>query len=128
MSTKSISRLWYDRKFRRIFIQVVSFALFLAFALFIIDNTQTNLKRLNIQPGFAFMDDIAGFVAAYPNMNLTGFDVNKSTHFDVFITGLVNTLLVAVAGILFATILGFILGILRLSQNVLIGFIASAYV
>jgi len=128
MSAKSITRLWYDRKFRRIIIQVVSFAVFLAFVLFIFDNTQTNLKRLNITPGFAFMDDIAGFVAAYPNMNLTGFDVNKSTHLDVFFTGLVNTLLVAVAGIIFATILGFVLGILRLSQNVLISFIAAAWV
>ena len=125
---KTIARLWYDQKFRRVFIQIISFAAFLGFVLFIIDNTQTNLRRLNIEPGFAFMDDIAGFVAAYPNMNLTGFDVNKSTHFDVFITGLVNTLLVAVVGIFFATILGFVLGILRLSQNILISFIASTYV
>ena len=128
MNMQSILRLWYDERYRRILIQIIAFAVFLAFVLFIIDNTQTNLKRLNITPGFAFMDDIAGFMATYPNFNLTGFDVNTSTHFDVYITGLVNTLTVAAAGIVLATIVGFIVGILRLSNNVLISFLASAYV
>ena len=104
------------------------FAILLAFVLFIVDNTQTNLERLNITPGFAFMNDIAGFLATYPNFNLTGYDVNTSTHLHVFFTGLVNTLIVAIAGIIIATILGFVIGILRLSHNVLIGFLASAYV
>lgn len=100
----------------------------MGFVVFIVDNTQTNLKRLNITPGFDFMNDIAGFLATYPNFNLTGYDINTSTHLGVFFVGLVNTLIVAIAGIVLATILGFIIGILRLSHNVLISFLASAYV
>ena len=67
-------------------------------------------------------------MATYPNFNLTGYDVNLSTHFDVYMTGIGNTLTVAAAGIVLATIIGFVLGVLRLSSNVLISFIASAYV
>jgi len=128
MSVKSVSRLWYDLRFRRTLIQVVVFTILVAFVLFTVDNTQTNLERLNIQPGFSFLDDVAGFMATFPNLNLTGFDVNTSTHLDVYITGIANTLLVAVAGIFLATIIGFTMGVLRLSNNVLISFIASAYV
>ena len=107
---------------------MVAFAIIVFFVFFIISNTQTNLKRLNITPGFTFLDDVAGFMATYPNFNLTNYDVNKSTHLDVYVTGLVNTLIVAAAGIVLATIIGFIMGVLRLSSNVLINFIASAYV
>ncbi len=128
MNAKSIMRLRYHRGFRRISIQVIACVLLVAFIVYIIGNTQTNLKRLNITPGFDFMSDIAGFLATYPNFNLTGYDINTSTHLHVFLTGLVNTVIVAVVGIVFATILGFIVGILRLSQNVLINFLASAYV
>ena len=128
MNARSILRLWYNQRVRRIFIQVVAFAILFGFILFIVDNTQTNLKRLNIEPGFAFMNDIAGFLATYPNFNLTGFDINTSTHLHVFFTGLVNTLIVAIMGIVFASVLGFVLGILRLSNNVLINYLAAAYV
>ena len=128
MSVKSFSRLWYDLQFRRTMIQLVALALMIFFVVFIVNNTQTNLERLNIKPGFAFLDDIAGFMATFPNLNLTGYNVNKSTHLDVYFTGIANTLLVSVAGIFLATIIGFTLGVLRLSSNVLISFIASAYV
>ncbi len=128
MSVNSVSRLWYDLRFRRTVIQLAVLVILVLFVFFIIDNTQTNLARLNIKPGFAFLDDTAGFMATYPNFNLTGYDVNTSTHLDVYVTGLVNTLTVAAAGVVLATILGFIFGVLRLSSNVLISFIASAYV
>ena len=128
MRVTSISRLWYDLHYRRRIIQIVSLVVIVLFGLFIIDNTQTNLERLNITPGFAFMDDVAGFMATYPNFNLTGYDVNKSTHFHVYITGMVNTLTVAAGGIVLATIIGFTMGVLRLSSNVLIRFVAAAYV
>jgi len=128
MTGNSITRLWYDLRFRRRLIQLIALAVMVLGVLFIIDNTQTNLQRLNITPGFAFLDDVAGFMATYPNLNLTGFDVTLSTHFDVYMTGIVNTLLVAAAGIVITTIIGFVLGVLRLSSNVLISFIASAYV
>ena len=126
--TNRLVGLWYDQNFRRLFFQVVAVIALAYFGYFIFDNTSTNLKRLNIEPGFQFMDEIAGFKPTTDGMNFTGFDVNKSTHKDVFIVGIFNTLLLAIVGIILATILGFIMGILRLSSNLIISFISSAYV
>ena len=120
--TNRLVGLWYDQNFRRLFFQVIAVIALAYFGYFIFDNTSTNLKRLNIEPGFQFMDEIAGFKPTTDGMNFTGFDVNKSTHKDVFIVGIFNTLLLAVVGIILATILGFIMGILRLSSNLIISF------
>ena len=123
-----IFSFWYKGKFRRIFFQALAIFLLVGFGFFIYHNTSTNLARLNIAPGFEFMDEIAGFMPTTKGMNLTGFDLNKSTHGDVFIVGMFNTLIVAIMGIILATILGFVVGILRLSRNLIISFVASAYV
>ena len=117
-----------DPKVRALVAQVVVVVLFLAFVAYIIDNTATNLERLGIAAGFGFMNEIAGFLPTSPNFNLTGFDVNSSTHGDVFWLGLVNTLLIAVLGIISATIVGFVMGVLRLSSNVLVNFVAALYI
>ena len=53
MTGNSITRLWYDLRFRRRLIQLIALVVLVLGVLFIIDNTQTNLQRLNIQPGFA---------------------------------------------------------------------------
>ncbi|MBT4701256.1 MAG: ABC transporter permease subunit, partial [Rhodospirillaceae bacterium] len=74
------------------------------------------------------MNEIAGFMPTTDGMNLTGFDLNTGTHKDVLIVGIFNTLLLAVVGIILATILGFVMGILRLSSNLIVSFISSAYV
>ncbi len=119
---------WYKGKFRRVFFQALAIVFFIGFGYFLYHNTSTNLERLNIAPGFEFMDEIAGFMPTTKGMNATGFDLNKSTHGDVFIVGMFNTLIVAIMGIFLATILGFLMGILRLSKNLIISFVASAYV
>jgi general L-amino acid transport system permease protein len=119
---------WYKGKFRRIFFQALAIVIFAGFGFFLYYNTSTNLARLNIAPGFEFMDEIAGFMPTTTGMNLTGFDLNKSTHGDVFVVGMFNTLIVAIMGVIFATILGFVMGILRLSKNLILSFVASAYV
>jgi len=63
-----------------------------------------------------------------PNFNITDFDVNSSTHGDVFLLGLVNTILIAVCGIVLSTVVGFFFGVLRLSSNMLISFLAAIYI
>ena len=123
-----IASLWYDQNFRHLFLQVLAVLAIAYFGYFLFDNTSTNLERLNIKPGFDFMNEIAGFMPTTDGMNLTGFDLNTSTHKDVFIVGIFNTLLLAVVGIILATILGFVMGILRLSSNLIVSFISSAYV
>ena len=120
--------LWYDQNFRRLFFQVLAVLFIAYFGYFLFDNTSTNLERLNIKPGFDFMNEIAGFMPTTDGMNFTGFDLNTSTHKDVLIVGIFNTLLLAIVGIILATILGFIMGILRLSSNLIVAFISSAYV
>ncbi|MAH85422.1 MAG: hypothetical protein CBB68_14455 [Rhodospirillaceae bacterium TMED8] len=123
-----IANLWYDKTFRRLLFQVLAVIGIAYFGYFVFDNTSTNLERLNIQPGFEFMNEIAGFMPTTDGMNLTGFDLDSSTHKDVFIVGVFNTLLLAVVGIILATVLGFVMGILRLSSNLIISFVSSAYV
>ena len=120
--------LWYDQNFRRLFFQVLAVLFIAYFGYFLFDNTSTNLERLNIKPGFDFMNEIAGFMPTTDGMNFTGFDLNTSTHKDVLIVGIFNTLLLAIVGIILATILGFIMGILRLSSNLIVAFISSTYV
>ena len=119
---------WRDQRNRAIMTQIVVISLFVALVWFIVDNTIENLARLGIEPGFDFMGEIAGFMPTSPNFNITNFDVNSSTHKDVFFLGLVNTVLIAFCGIVLSTVVGFIFGVLRLSSNVLISFVAAIYI
>jgi len=119
---------WYDKRTRAIILQVVVVALFIGFVVSIVNNTSTNMEARGLKPGFEFMGQIAGFMPTSPTFNLTNFDVNSSTHGDVFVLGLVNTLLISAIGVVLATILGFVAGVLRLSTNPLINFLASCYV
>ncbi|RVU33809.1 ABC transporter permease subunit [Hwanghaeella grinnelliae] len=119
---------WYDKRTRAIIMQVVVISLFVAFIGYIVNNTATNMEARGLSPGFGFMDQIAGFNPTSAEFNLTDFDVNSSTHGDVFILGLVNTLVISAIGVVLATIVGFTMGVLRLSKNPLINFLASCYV
>lgn len=118
---------WRDQRNRAIVTQIVIVSAFIALVWITVDNTLANLERLGIEPGFDFMGEIAGFVPT-TQLNFTGFDVETSTHGDVFLLGLVNTILISACGIVLATIVGFIFGVLRLSDNLLISFVAAIYV
>ena len=90
----------------------------------IISNTAANLKRQNIASGFGFWNTTAGFDISQTLIQYT----NTSTYGRVFWVGLTNTLLVAVIGVFFATIVGFTMGIARLSSNWLVARLATVYV
>ncbi len=117
-----------DPKVRAIIAQIITVVILVGFLAFIFRNTTANLQKIGITPGFEFMDQIAGFMPTSPNFNLTGFDVNVSTHGDVFLLGLVNTLLISAIGIVLATIVGLIFGVLRLSSNSLVRLVAAVYI
>jgi general L-amino acid transport system permease protein len=119
---------WRDQRNRAIITQILVIGSFVALVWFIVDNTVSNLSRLGIEPGFEFMGEIAGFMPTSPNFNITNFDVNSSTHGDVFFLGLVNTILISFCGIVLSTIVGFFFGVLRLSSNLLISFVAAIYI
>jgi len=88
-------------------------------------NAIVNLERAHIASGFGFWDNNAGFDIS---QTLIEFNSQSSTYGRAFWVGLLNTLLVAGLGIIFATVLGFIIGIARLSTNWLVAKVASGYV
>jgi general L-amino acid transport system permease protein len=114
----------YQRETREIIFQVLLAVGIAALFYAIITNAVTNLRARNIASGFGFLSNVAGF-----DISQTLIDYkNTSTYFRAFQVGIVNTLVVAVVGIFFATLLGFIVGMARLSKNWLIARLATVYV
>jgi general L-amino acid transport system permease protein len=115
----------YDPRIRGAVYQVVLIGL-IAFLLYgAATNAIENLRRQGIASGFGFLGTTAGFDIS---QSLIPFSAAGSTYGDAFVTGLLNTLLVAVIGIFFATILGFVMGVARLSSNWIISKLAMIYV
>ena len=116
--------MWRDPRVRAIAYQVLTLLGVIAFAAFIINNTIDNLDRQGIASGFGFLDKAAGF--GIPQ-SLIEYD-ELSPNSRVFWVGLLNTLLVAILGIVLATILGFAIGLARLSSNWLVARLATVYI
>jgi len=114
-----------DPKIRSIAYQVALCAIvgFLIFAA--ARNAITNLERAHIASGFGFWYTTAGFDIS---QTLIEYSAQGSNYGRAFWVGLLNTLLVAGLGVIFATILGFIIGIARLSTNWLVSKAATGYV
>jgi general L-amino acid transport system permease protein len=87
-------------------------------------NTATNLRRQGIASGFDFLGERAGFRISQTLIPYTPDD----TFFRAFLVGLTNTLFIAALGIIFATIIGFLVGIARLSKNWLLARLGTLYV
>jgi len=117
-------RAWYDKDTRSIIIQIIAAALIIAFFAYIINNAALNLAKIGKDINFGFLWQNASYDI---NQHLIEYS-STSSHFQAMIVGLINTLLVAVAGIILATILGFLLGIMRLSNNWLTQKIAYVYI
>lgn len=115
---------WNNPKLRAFAIQLAVLFVVGSFVWIIIDNTITNLQRQNIASGFGFLENPAGFGIALTLVDYT----EQSSYGRALLVGFLNTLLVAVIGIFVATILGFTLGIARLSSNWLVAKIATVYV
>lgn len=123
-ATQSKTSIWNDPTFRSIVFQVLAVAGLGWFLYTIFSNTLHNMESRGITTGFAFLDNTAGFGIL---MSLIEYD-ETHTYGDTFVVGLLNTLLVSVLGIITATILGFIIGVARLSHNWLISKMATVYV
>lgn len=128
-SSGGLSSLIYDRKFRAWFFQIALLLAVFGFFFWIIQNTITNIAALDKKTGFDFLNSTSGFqILTTPGTWAMDFTIGESTYLDVFFVGVINTLVVAIVGIIAATILGFILGIFRLSSNVVLRGFATAYV
>jgi general L-amino acid transport system permease protein len=120
----SRSSIYYDPRIRGIVLQVLVFVGLLLFIWWIVGNTIDNLRRANIASGFDFLNRRAGFDIAVSLVPFT----SDSTFGQALLAGFLNTILVAVVGIITATIVGFLVGIGRLSTNWLIARICTVYV
>jgi len=122
--TGGIVSLLYRPEVRQILWQVILAVGLTALLYMIITNTQANLKKQNIASGLGFWDRTAGFDISQSLIEYA----NTSSYGRAFWVGLWNTVIIAVIGIFFATLLGFTMGIARLSHNWLISKIAAIYV
>ena len=87
-------------------------------------NARANLETQHITAGFGFLKNTAGFDVSQNLIPYSGSD----SYTRVFLVGLINTLVVSVIGIVFATVIGFIVALGRLSPNWLVSRLAGAYV
>jgi general L-amino acid transport system permease protein len=117
--------LFDDPTFRGIVYQVLLCLLIALAATAVVRNVIANLARNRITSGFGFLDQTAGFDIS---QTLIEYSVQTSTYGRAFWVGLLNTLLIAGLGIVLATLLGFVIGIARLSSNWLLRNIARSYV
>ncbi|XAW90658.1 amino acid ABC transporter permease [Vibrio sp. CDRSL-10 TSBA] len=122
-AAKSTSLL-YNPTFRSVVFQILAVSVLVLFFYTIISNTLHNLESRGIATGFAFLDQPAGF-----GIGLSLIDYDETYSYGrTFVVGLLNTALVSILGIIFATVIGFILGIARLSSNWLVSRLAAVYI
>ncbi len=114
----------YDPKTRGLIFQ---FALVLALIVLgyeIVSNTAENLRKQNLASGFGFLGKTASF-----DISQTLIEYRSTQSYGrAFLVGLLNTLLVSGLGIVLATLLGFAIGLGRLSHNWIVARLSTAYV
>jgi general L-amino acid transport system permease protein len=120
----TLGQLWSDKRYRAVLTQILVVAGVFIFVAWLSVNAVQNLEALGKSFGFAFLGEPASYDI---NQSLIPYN-SRDTHFRAGVVGLINTGLIAVAGCIFATILGFIFGVLRLSSNWLINKIVYCYV
>lgn len=120
----SIGKIWTDKKSRGVIVQVIAMAIFCAIVFYLASNVVENFQKLGKPFGFDFLKQESNY-----DINQTLISYNsQSSHGRAAVVGILNTLLIAFCGIILATILGFILGVLRLSPNWLVNKLAYCYI
>jgi general L-amino acid transport system permease protein len=117
-------RLFYHPRFRSVAIQVLVLVGVVLAVYWIVSNTIDNLRRANIASGFAFLGRQAGFDVGQTLIPFSSDD----TIARAFVVGVLNTLLVAILGIVIATVVGLFIGLARLSPNWLLARLGTVYV
>lgn len=119
-----LSQLIYDTRYRGMTIQIVALIGVLLLLGWLINNTAHNLSDLGKEPSFGFLNEAAGYDI---NQRLVEYS-SQNTHLRASFLGLLNTLLVAILGCITATVVGVLVGVLRLSKNWLVARIMTIYV
>jgi len=115
---------WRSASGRGLLYQAAALLVVVVLGWFLASNTAYNMAQRGIQSGFDFLWDPAGFEIGE---GLFNFESTQS-YALAFLTGLGNTVRVAVTGIVLATLLGTVLGVGRFSRNLLVRVVCSAYV
>ena len=114
----------YNPTFRSIVFQIIAIGALGTFFYTIVNNALTNLEARGIATGFDFLSQEAGF-----GIGLTLVEYDETFSYGrTFVVGLLNTALVSVLGIILATVLGFTMGVARLSSNWLVSRFAAVYI
>ncbi len=113
-----------NAKFKKIIPQLLTLAFVALIFGFFSYNAQLNMENRGISFGYGFLSQESSFDVQF---SLIEYDGSHS-YFRAYLVGLLNTILVSVIGIIFATIIGVIVGIARLSSNLLINRAAAYYV
>jgi general L-amino acid transport system permease protein len=116
---------WADPVFRSVVWQIVIVGIVLGIAWYLVRNTSANLAARHIATGFAFLDRVAGIPIGEATIP---YDPAVNTYGRALLIGVLNTLKVAVIGVVLATILGTLIGIGRLSKNWLLSKLTAFYV
>lgn len=115
---------WNDPGKRALLIQIILLVVFAILAYEIVQNTLANLRSRNISSGFDFLSKTSGFDII---QSLIPYSSNSSYGRALFV-GFLNTLLISAVSIVAATIIGFVMGIMRLSKNWLVARVATLYI
>ena len=117
-------RLWRNQQHRSITIQIITMVVLFTILGMIGNNVATNLEKAGKEFSFGFLNYPAGYdITFQPFISYSPTD----THTRAGLVGLLNTLLVAFSGVIIASILGFTMGILRLSSNWLVNRIVYVF-
>ncbi len=119
-----VSRLWNNKEARSVIVQIITVVIVFGFFAYLVRNAVINLEALGKGYSFDFLTQPSNYDIS---QRFIEYD-SRSTHLRAMVVGIINTLLVAACGLVLATILGFILGVLRLSGNWLTNKLAYIYI
>ena len=119
-----LSRLWRDEHSRAVIVQIAAVVLIFATFAYLVRNAVVNLEAIGKGFSFAYLWEPASYDISQTLIEYT----SRSSHFRAMLVGILNTMLVAVTGIVLATVVGFFLGVLRLSKNLLANKLAHVYI
>ena len=122
---KSSVSFFYDERVRNFFYQTITAGTFAWLIWYLFTNTAHNLEVRGMNSGFGFLFQTAGFDTDF---KLIEYTVGTGTYGRIFFVGVLNTLFVSSIAIVLSTVIGFFVGVLRLSTNWLISLLALTYV
>lgn len=124
-----LAALVFDAKVRSLFFQVVLAILIITAASIAVRNAGANLAEQGREFGFDFFDRPSDIqILTTFGTWLLDYEAGENTVWDVFLLSIANTLIISVAGVIFATLWGFLLGIFRLSHNFVLNSFATIYI